>query len=112
MWHPRRENHSSPHNDEGRRMTDTADTTSHDVFISYSRVDGEVVSRLQGALDARGRRSWVDWQDIPPTAEWMGEIRSAIDAADAIVFVISPDSAASKVCSEEVLHAIDSNKRI
>lgn len=93
-------------------MSDTSELGSHNVFISYSRVDGDIVSRLQGALDARGRRSWVDWQDIPPTAEWMGEIRSAMDEADAIVFVLSPDSVSSKVCSEEVQHAIGSNKRI
>jgi WD40 repeat protein len=83
-----------------------------DVFISYSRADREFVTALQEALATLGRSAWVDWQDIPPTAEWMAEIRSAIDQADAIVFVISPDSAASRVCGEEIEHAIGSNKRI
>ncbi len=87
-------------------------TEEHDVFISYSRADGEFVRDLQEALSARGRRAWVDWQDIAPTAEWMDEIRRAMDSADAVVFVLSPDSAASKVCGEELEHALSSNKKI
>jgi hypothetical protein len=59
-----------------------SDTQGHDVFVSYAREDGEFVHRLTEALSARGKRSWVDWADIPPTAEWMSEIRVAIDAAD------------------------------
>lgn len=40
-----------------------------DVFISYSRRDRGVVERLASALEARGGSAWVDWADIPPTAE-------------------------------------------
>ena len=54
----------------------------HGVFVSYSRADRERVIELTLALEARGKRAWVDLQDIPPSAEWMAEIRSAIDAAD------------------------------
>ena len=66
----------------------------HDVFVSYSRADRERVVELTRALAARGKRAWVDLEDIPPSAEWMAEIRSAIESADDYLVVIrlpSPD---------------------
>lgn len=82
------------------------------VFISYSRKDAEFVRRLHAAIDAPERKSWVDWEGIPPTAEWMREIVEAIDAAAAFVFVMSPDSLASPVCLQELDHAVRQNKRL
>ena len=83
-----------------------------DVFISYSRKDQDFVRRLHEALAGQGRDTWVDWEGIPPTAEWMKEIHAAIEAADTFVFVISPDSAASEVCKLEVEHAAEQHKRL
>ena len=83
-----------------------------DVFISYSRKDQQFVRMLSAALEARQRDAWVDWEGIPPTAEWLSEIRAAIDAADTFLFVISPDSLASKVCMLEIDHAAGHNKRL
>jgi len=65
---------------------------SHDFFISYSRADRDVVVALSEGLEARGKRAWVDLEDIPPSAEWMAEIRAAIDASGAYVVVVSPSS--------------------
>ena len=83
-----------------------------DIFISYSRNDKDFVRRLNKALETRGHDVWVDLEDIPPTAEWMNEIRSDIEGADAFVFVISPDSITSKVCRKELDHAVGHNKRL
>ena len=44
--------------------------TDNRVFISYARADGGFVRALYEALEAREIRAWVDWQDIPPSAEW------------------------------------------
>jgi hypothetical protein len=41
----------------------------HDIFVSCAREDQGFVRRLTEALAERGKRSWVDWADIPPTAE-------------------------------------------
>lgn len=82
------------------------------VFISYSRKDVDFVRRLNESLDAQERQAWVDWEGIPPTAEWMGEIVGAIDAASAFVFVMTPDSLASAVCIAELEHAVRQNKRL
>ncbi len=81
-------------------------------FVSYAREDQPFVRRLHEALARRQRDTWVDWEGIYPTEEWMAKIRSAIDAAQAFVFVISPDSVASPVCGEEIDHAVKQNKRI
>ncbi|MDP6599762.1 MAG: toll/interleukin-1 receptor domain-containing protein, partial [Candidatus Poribacteria bacterium] len=43
-------------------------------------------------LTARDREPWADWQDIPPTADWLAEIYRGIEAADSFLFIISPDS--------------------
>lgn len=46
-----------------------------DAFVSYAREDQALVRRLAEALAARGKQACVDWEGIPPRAEWM-EIRS------------------------------------
>ena len=66
-----------------------------DVFISYSRRDSEFVHRIHDVLKTQGREVWVDFEDIPPSAEWMNEIRAAIEASTSVVFIITPNSAAS-----------------
>src|SRR5271165_1583416 len=82
------------------------------VFISYSRKDQLFVHKLFDALKAAGRDAWVDWEGIPPTAEWLTEVYGAIDGADTFVFILSPDSVSSEVCGEEVAHAVANKKRI
>ena len=83
-----------------------------DVFISYAREDQAFVRSLFAVLEDRQRDAWVDWEGIPPTADWLAEIYSAIDSADAFLFVMSPESLASEVCLREVAHAAGRNKRL
>lgn len=82
------------------------------VFISYSRADKDFVRQLQSALNEVNRAAWVDWKDIPLTAEWRKEIYAGIEAADDFVFVISPESVASASCLDEVAYAAKNNKRL
>ncbi len=82
------------------------------VFISYSRRDKAFVQRLHDALTAREYDVWVDWEDIPPSAEWFSEIQSGIRGADGVIYVITPDSAASEICTKELDTALDQNKRV
>jgi hypothetical protein len=83
-----------------------------DVFISYSRQDKEFVRRLHAALTERGRDAYVDVEDIPVASRWRQEIAEAIEGADALVFVMSPDSVASEECRKELDHAVAHNKRV
>ncbi len=90
----------------------TARPEQPDVFLSYSRKDSDFARRLGEALAARDKEVWADWEDIPATAEWRGEISSGIDAADSFAFVISPDSLRSEECGKELTHALEHGKRI
>lgn len=83
-----------------------------DVFISYSRKDKAFVQQLHQALTSQKRDVWIDWEDIPATADWWNEIKTGMDGANNIIFVISPDSAESKICQDEVAYAVSSNKRL
>ena len=83
-----------------------------DVFISYSRKDKDFVQVLNQALVKSKYDAWVDWENIPLTADWWAEIQAGIEAADTFLFVITPDSIASKVCGQEIDHAVAHNKRL
>ena len=83
-----------------------------DVFISYSRKDIQFAQRIHHELEARDRQPWVDWQDIPPTSEWLDEVYAGIQEADTFLFIISPDSVVSEICTLEIEHAVQHNKRL
>ncbi len=83
-----------------------------DVFISYSRQDGEFVRELHAFLKEAGRDVWVDWEDIPAASEWAQDIDDNIDAAESVVFVVSTHSLASEYCAAEFRHAQERGKRI
>ncbi|MGB6167702.1 MAG: TIR domain-containing protein [Geitlerinemataceae cyanobacterium] len=83
-----------------------------DVFLSYCRRNKTFVQKLNQAFQEAKREIWVDWEGIPLNADWRQEIYRGIEAADNFVFVLSPDSVASQVCTEEIEHAIANNKRL
>lgn len=82
------------------------------VFISYSRQDADFVRRMVDALKAHDRDTWVDWEDIPLTANWWQEICAGIEGANTFLFIISPASLASAVCNLEIAHAVQHHKRL
>lgn len=82
-----------------------------DVFISYSRKDSAFVQKLFDDIKGTGKEVWADFEDIPKAADWWEEIQAGIDAADAFIFVISPDSVESDICRQEIDEAVASNKR-
>jgi WD40 repeat protein len=83
-----------------------------DVFISYSRQDSEFVQRMAASLEARGKASWLDTAAIADAEVFSQAIRTAIEGADAFLFVITPASVASDYCDQEVNYARGLEKRI
>lgn len=81
------------------------------VFISYSRKDVAFVRQLVRGLNQSGIDAWVDWQGIPPSADWWAEIEEAITKSDTFLFVLSPDSLASPICQREIATASRHAKR-
>jgi WD40 repeat protein len=82
------------------------------LFISYSRKDIDTARKLCESFTGQGLDFWIDWQGIPPTTEWWKEIERGIETADNFLFLISPDSAKSKVCKQEIEHATKNGKRL
>jgi WD40 repeat protein len=83
-----------------------------DVFVSYSRRDGDFVGRLVEALEAHGKDVWVDVGGIRDAEVFPDALRTAVEESDGFLFVISPESVASQFCEQEVAHALELNKRI
>eukprot|EP00462_Mataza_sp_D1_P003992 CAMPEP_0175097536 /NCGR_PEP_ID=MMETSP0086_2-20121207/5342_1 /TAXON_ID=136419 /ORGANISM="Unknown Unknown, Strain D1" /LENGTH=240 /DNA_ID=CAMNT_0016371059 /DNA_START=32 /DNA_END=751 /DNA_ORIENTATION=- len=91
------------------------------MMISYARQDKAFVKKVYDALVAADdaatgqrneRKIWVDWQDIPPSGEWLEQIHRAIETHDCFVFVLSPNSIKEEVQSWEVDWAVKNGKRI
>jgi TIR domain len=82
------------------------------VFVCYAREDEAFVERLYAALVEAGREVWLDLAEIPRGADWRDGVASGIGRAEAIAFVISPDSLVSRGCTHELEHALASGKRV
>jgi hypothetical protein len=76
------------------------------IFISYSRKDLAFAQKIVDALAANDLDTWIDWKSIPKGEDWEQEIYHGIEGADALLFLLSPDSVASEMCNNEILHAI------
>lgn len=82
-----------------------------EVFISYSRKDGDFARKLNRKLQESGRFTWFDQESIASGVDFDQEIFNGIDKAYNFLFIITPDSLASKFCEEELNYAADLQKR-
>ena len=83
-----------------------------DLFVSYSRRDGEFVGRLVESISARGKEVWLDTEGIADGEVFPEAIKRAIEQSDAFVFVITPEAVRSAYCENEVAYARQMQKRI
>lgn len=82
------------------------------VFISYSRKDGEFALRLHGLLKDAGFDAYLDVHDIAAGEDWKARLSALIEAADCVVYVMSPDSVGSEICAWEVNRSEELAKRL
>ncbi len=82
------------------------------VFISYSRKDGAFAEDLLLALEAAGFEPYLDKHDIVAGEPWEERLDRLIQAADTVVFIISPDSMSSERVGWEISRTEDLGKRI
>ncbi|WP_338791113.1 TIR domain-containing protein [Bernardetia sp. MNP-M8] len=85
---------------------------STEVFISYSRADGDYARKLNDELQENGKTTWFDQESIASGADFQQEIYNGIEACENFVFIISPDSVKSPYCEDEVKFAAQLGKRI
>lgn len=82
------------------------------VYISASRHDWKFTRELREALQKAGVESWMEDLDIVASRPLLEQAFAAIDAADAVLCVLSPDSFGSELCRAEIDHALKRNKRL
>jgi tetratricopeptide (TPR) repeat protein len=81
------------------------------VFISYSRKDNGFADRIEAALKDRGFEPLIDRTEIYAFEDWWQRLQALIARSDTVVFILSPDSVASREALKEVEYAASLNKR-
>lgn len=71
------------------------------VFLSYSRLDLDIVLRIRDFLEAKGLEVLIDEDDLPPGMSIMEFIQQSIKSADAVLSVVSAKSLASGWVGQE-----------
>lgn len=85
---------------------------SGQIFLSYSRKDSLIVSRLAKDLSGCGLSAWLDVDAIHAGRVWREEIVTSIETCAAFVLVLSEHSAASENVSKELALAEASDRQI
>ena len=80
-------------------------TGTPDVFLSYASQDSAVAEAVCDALEQAGVTCWIAPRDVTPGTFYADEIVHAIDAAKAIVLILSQNAAASPHVLREVERA-------
>lgn len=83
-----------------------------DIFISYSSKDKEKADQLTELLASAGLSVWIDQSGIDVATSWSNEIVKAIDACQAFLVLLSPNSIVSKNVAKEVSLAAEQGKKI
>src|SRR6202045_2485793 len=78
---------------------------SPDVFLSYASQDAAVANTVVAVLESEGIGCWIAPRDVTPGEFYAGSIVHAIDAAKAIVLILSGNAASSPHVVREVERA-------
>jgi hypothetical protein len=78
------------------------------VFISYSGADEKWADRLRTALGQQDITVWNPASQIAPGENWGLKYGKALQNADAVVVLLSPDSVKSDWVRHEIEYAISS----
>jgi DNA-binding beta-propeller fold protein YncE len=63
---------------------------THDVFVSYSRLDWRHATEIDSVLRAKGLKSFFDRRNLAPGLPWVRALEQAIGAAKAAIVLIGP----------------------
>lgn len=80
-----------------------------DVFISYPQAAVRPAEAFSNALEAKGLKSWYASRDLSSGDQSPTEIEDAIKAADAAVFLITPDAEPSSWMRQEYSTALEAH---
>jgi predicted ATPase len=80
------------------------------IFISYSHADSAFVDQLETDLRKLGFETWVDRQRLAGGQRWRREIQEAVEQAQVLLIVLSPDAIASWSVQVEFDYALELSK--
>ena len=81
------------------------------VFVSHAWTDKDVVLRLREALEPDDVRLWIDNREMAGGDDLYGEIETAIDGAEHVIVVLSPEALKAAGVKREVAHAREARSR-
>lgn len=84
----------------------TVDSSSYQVFLSYSSKDREWADGACEILEGRGIRCWIAPRDITPGTEWGAAIIDGIDRTKVMVLIFSAHANDSSQVRREVERAL------
>jgi len=82
------------------------------IFVSYNRKNIEFCKQLTDELQKRELDLWVDWEDIPPTVDWLKEIEKGVEEADTFLAIVTQEWIGSRNCFIELEYAVKNGKRL
>jgi len=82
------------------------------IFVSYNRKNINFCKQLTDELQKRDLDLWVDWEDIPPTVDWLKEIEKGVEEADTFLPIVSKEWISSRNCIIELEYAVKNGKRL
>lgn len=78
-------------------------------FLSHSHKDSELAKGLQGFLQSKGWKVYIDWQDTSMPSktnqETAGKIKTKIEQLDWFLYLATENSSASRWCPWEIGYA-------
>lgn len=76
------------------------------VFLSHSEVDSPWAATVSGVLEANGLEVWDPDRDLFPGDNWAAETAKALEEAEAMVVLLTPEGVGSPNVRREMLYAL------
>lgn len=79
------------------------------VFISYAQSDEKLAEKIAQSLKQAGLTVWYDKHELLPGDLWSEKAAQALQDADAMVVLLTPDAARSRQVRSEIEYALGKN---
>jgi hypothetical protein len=76
------------------------------IFISHASKDASIVRQLADQLVAAGHSVWIPENEFFPGDNWAKKLGQAIEDADTIIVLVTPEAAGSESITREVQYAL------
>ena len=91
-------------------MSESAQCTNADVFVSYSSHDRDRVLKVVRQLKSAGVSVWIDYEKIDGATRWAAAIVHAIEACKVVLLMCSDASMRSWAVTQEIQLAGENQK--